>query len=234
MYRNPRKAPIMASSRALTTATGLMKLLHSPQMAAPFAAARSLHTAALSTSSRSSLATASGLTKLLRSHLSPPMATPSASRSLCTVPIRRSDSDSDSDSESDAGPGSKQRSNLKGANDDGEYGPRIPYEIKLVRDEFYRIRLDLPGLGSKDLDLWVDKKKDIVFAGKCKNEPKHGYEGGLYNGTIPGCPLLCDMDQIKAELNQGVLWISLPLTEEGKKAIQWQRSVEFKLEKTEL
>ncbi|XP_059657545.1 uncharacterized protein LOC132304058 [Cornus florida] len=103
--------------------------------------------------------------------------------------------------------------------------------MKLVNDSFYCISVDVPGLTKNELNMWLDAKKDIRYEGKCKGEAKYGDVGRLYKGTIEGRPLLirvCDMDQLKAELNHGVLYITLPLKEDAKMHIQRKRE---KLEK---
>ncbi|XP_059655173.1 uncharacterized protein LOC132302353 [Cornus florida] len=187
----------------------------SPQMSVTRFAARSFHTVGRAKSD--SLPTTIGLTKLLRS---PPTVTPFAARSLCTVPVRKI-----VDSESDADLGSID---LEGVGD--RKGCSKAFEKKLVHDRFYLIRLNLPGVTSDDLKIMVDEKKDIVLEGKCKSEAKYGYGGSVYNGRIPGCPLLCKMDQLETEMIDGVLWITLPLTEDARRAFKWQRDLLVKKE----
>ncbi|XP_059657537.1 uncharacterized protein LOC132304050 [Cornus florida] len=205
----------MASSRSLTTATGLTKLLHphlSPQMTSPFPI-RSLRSVARGSRANSDLTTAVDLTKLLRS--------------FCTVSVRSS-----GDSESNADLSSKNPSiDLKDIGERYQDSMRKKaFEKKLVNDSFYLMRLDLPGVSSDDLKMWVNEKKDVVFEANCRREAKYGYDGGFYSGNIPGCPLLCDMEQLKFEMDDGVVWVTLPLTEDAKRAVKWQRDLLVKPE----
>ncbi|XP_059655171.1 uncharacterized protein LOC132302350 [Cornus florida] len=246
----------MACSRALTAATGLMKLLRpslSPPMASPFPtrslqcvalptsagsegnsdrstvidltkllrsqispqmevapfAARSFHTVALPTSvseaKSDSLTTAIGLPKLLHSQLSPQTVTPFASRSLCTVAaVSKS-----GDSESDADLSSKQPSiGLKGV---------VDLVQTLVNDSYICVKIDVPGLKSKDLKIWVNEKRVIIFMGRSKCPPKYWCRGWFYGGTIRDCPLDCKVENFKAEVKNGVLWVTVPLADDAKK-----------------
>ncbi|XP_059657540.1 uncharacterized protein LOC132304052 [Cornus florida] len=98
-------------------------------------------------------------------------------------------------------------------------GPRWPrkvYLIKICGESLVVLKVDLPGMVSEGLKLWVDEERNIAFEGKIKSEPKYDYEGGSYHGVIPVIPLLCHVEKFKFELTHGVLWVSLPLTEEAK------------------
>ncbi|XP_059655178.1 24.1 kDa heat shock protein, mitochondrial-like [Cornus florida] len=98
-----------------------------------------------------------------------------------------------------------------------------PYrELKLVNGGFCCIRFDVPGLTTKDLSVWMDDSGGIRVEGKCQSEPKYEEEGRFYGATIPPCPMVLQMDQVKAELKHGVLWITIPLTEHAKEPRMFQ------------
>ncbi|XP_059657539.1 uncharacterized protein LOC132304051 isoform X2 [Cornus florida] len=97
-------------------------------------------------------------------------------------------------------------------NIDGPRGPRRG-------DSVVKVRVDLPGMISEGLKLWVDENRNIGFEGKIKSEPKYEYEGGSYHGVIPLRPMMskmCKVDEFEAELTHGSLWLTLPLSEKPK------------------
>ncbi|XP_059659062.1 26.2 kDa heat shock protein, mitochondrial-like [Cornus florida] len=115
--------------------------------------------------------------------------------------------------------------NVNSQNPSGPVKVEIPdYEMNVVNNNLCCIRFDVPGLTAEDLKLWVDENKVIRFEGRCKSQPKYEDEGRLYEGVIENGPWVLEMDQLKAELKHGVLWISLPLNEYAKK---WQRNMEY-------
>ncbi|XP_059655177.1 heat shock 22 kDa protein, mitochondrial-like [Cornus florida] len=104
-------------------------------------------------------------------------------------------------------------------NDEHTEDPVAMEEIypKLVKDSLYCFKVELQGLTSEDLKIWVDENRDIIFEGKCKTQPKFGYEGRIYKGIIEAKSKMdCDVDQLKAKLKHGVLWVTVPLNQEAK------------------
>ncbi|XP_059657541.1 uncharacterized protein LOC132304053 [Cornus florida] len=101
-------------------------------------------------------------------------------------------------------------------------GTRWPRKVlwrRIWGDSFVKMRVDMPGLISEGLKLWVDEKRDIAFEGKINSEPKYEYEGGSYHGVIPVVSTMsgfCEVENFKFELTHGALWVSLPLNEDGK------------------
>ncbi|XP_059655166.1 heat shock 22 kDa protein, mitochondrial-like [Cornus florida] len=196
----------MASSRALTTATSLLMLLRSrltPQMATPFAA-RALRTVtALPTSD---------FTKLRRSDLSPQMLTPFAARSLRTFPVPTSGSDShDSDSDSDPFDDISFKRCSKILRE-------CPYKNRLLRkgsvdsldvkedEEAKYGRFDMPGIGKEEAKVWVEKGALIVTG----DEASGSETARSYFAAIELAEGRFVVDQIKAELKNGVLNVVIP------------------------
>ncbi|XP_059655168.1 uncharacterized protein LOC132302347 isoform X2 [Cornus florida] len=91
----------------------------------------------------------------------------------------------------------------------------IDLESKVVDDSYKCSKIDVPGLNSKDLKIWVNEKGEIKYEGRSKSLPKYEYKGRLYQGTIEVCPD-CHVEQFKAEVIHGVLWITSPLTTKEK------------------
>jgi HSP20 family protein len=93
-------------------------------------------------------------------------------------------------------------------------------------DDAYFVKIDVPGLDAKDIDMHVTKdvltikgerKEDADADGRMK-EKKHQREERYYGSFHRTLPLRTpvDSDHVDAKLNNGVLYVTLPKREETK------------------
>ncbi|CDP13285.1 unnamed protein product [Coffea canephora] len=106
------------------------------------------------------------------------------------------------------------------APDTGGYSRgRTPWEIKESEGE-YKMRFDMPGMTKEDVKVWVEEKTLVVKAEKVpkkKNEDGEEEEKnewsaksyGRYNSRI-ALPENAQFEKIKAEVRDGVLYITIP------------------------
>lgn len=94
------------------------------------------------------------------------------------------------------------------------------------QDECYKLRFEVPGLGKDEVKITVDDGV-LTIKGEHKEEEEDGSDDefwsaksyGYYNTSL----LLPDdakVDEIKAELKDGVLNITIPRTEKPKKDVK--------------
>lgn len=93
---------------------------------------------------------------------------------------------------------------------------RTPWEIKEGEGE-YKLRFDMPGMTKGDVKLWVEEKMLVIKAEKTSG-PEEDDEGtstwparsyGRYNSRVV-LPENVQFDKIKAEVKDGVLYITIP------------------------
>lgn len=105
----------------------------------------------------------------------------------------------------------------------GGYGRgRTPWEIKEGESE-YKMRFDMPGMTKEDVKVWVEEKMLVVKAEKVpKKQQAEGQENGeeedqdwsaksygRYSSRI-ALPENIQFEKIKAEVKDGVLYITIP------------------------
>ncbi|XP_021746732.1 small heat shock protein, chloroplastic-like [Chenopodium quinoa] len=107
-------------------------------------------------------------------------------------------------------------------NNGGEYvRGRTPWEIKETEGA-YKLRFDMPGMTKEDVKLWVEEKMLVIKAEKV-SKSKDGQENGAVEneGDWPAksfgkyssrivLPENIDFEKIKAEVRDGVLYITIP------------------------
>ncbi|CAN6470316.1 unnamed protein product [Victoria cruziana] len=110
--------------------------------------------------------------------------------------------------------------------DDGYRRGRTPWEIRESEEEF-RMRFDMPGMTKEDVKVWVEEKMLVVKAEKLNTEKKRNEERGeekekkegkwpaksygRYSSRI-ALPDTVQVEKIKAEVKDGVLYITIPKT----------------------
>ncbi|CAL9100021.1 unnamed protein product [Musa textilis] len=92
---------------------------------------------------------------------------------------------------------------------------RTPWEIK-EGEGVYKMRFDMPGMTKEDVKVWVEERMLVIKAEKLPKEIKEGEEEewsaksyGRYNSRI-ALPDNIDLDKIKAEVKDGVLYVTIP------------------------
>ncbi|KAG8383264.1 hypothetical protein BUALT_Bualt05G0166300 [Buddleja alternifolia] len=97
---------------------------------------------------------------------------------------------------------------------------RTPWEIKEADSE-YKMRFDMPGMTKEDVKIWVEEKMLVLKAEKSPKkkgenpEEENGGEEwspkgyGRYSSRI-ALPENVEFDKIKAEVRDGVLYITIP------------------------
>jgi len=106
---------------------------------------------------------------------------------------------------------------------------RTPWEIKEKEGE-YKLRFDMPGMTKRDVKLWVEEKMLVINAEKLpKKEGEGGQEEeeeeewsaksyGKYNTRI-ALPENVEVEKIKAEVRDGVLYITVPKARASAKVL---------------
>ncbi|MCD7456937.1 hypothetical protein HAX54_033642 [Datura stramonium] len=92
---------------------------------------------------------------------------------------------------------------------------RTPWEIKESEGE-YKMRFDMPGMTKEDVKVWLEEKMLVVKAEKVAKNGKGEKEDewsaksyGKYNTRI-ALPENVQFEKIKAEVKDGVLYITIP------------------------
>lgn len=94
------------------------------------------------------------------------------------------------------------------------------------QDEWYKLKYMVPGLGKEDLKITVDDGM-LTIKGEHKEEEEEGSEDEFWSSTSYGyyntslmLPEDAKTDEVKAELKDGVLTITIPRTEKPKKDVK--------------
>ncbi|WCJ38655.1 Small heat shock protein chloroplastic [Euphorbia peplus] len=93
---------------------------------------------------------------------------------------------------------------------------RTPWEIKEGENE-YKMRFDMPGMTKEDVKVWVEEKMLVVKAEKIMKNNVNGEDEeewsaksyGRYGGRI-ALPENVEFEKIRAEVKDGVLYITIP------------------------
>lgn len=104
---------------------------------------------------------------------------------------------------------------------------RTPWEIKEGENE-YKMRFDMPGMTKKDVKVSVEEKMLVVKAEKLGKSSEGDEEEeeeewsaksyGRYSSRI-ALPESIEVEQIKAEVKDGVLYIAIPKAKRGSKVL---------------
>lgn len=103
---------------------------------------------------------------------------------------------------------------------------RTPWEIKENETE-YKLRFDMPGMTKEDAKVWVEEKMLVVKAEKVakKKRPEEEEEEewsaksyGRYSCRI-ALPENIQFEKIKAEVKDGVLYITIPKAAQSAKIL---------------
>lgn len=94
------------------------------------------------------------------------------------------------------------------------------------KDEYYKLHYEVPGLAKEDLKITVDDGV-LTIKGEHKEEKEEDSDDELWSSRIYGyynttllLPNDAKVDEIKAELKDGVLTITIPRTEKPKKDVK--------------
>lgn len=106
---------------------------------------------------------------------------------------------------------------------------RSPWDIQQTENEI-RMRFDMPGLSKEDVSVTVEDDDVLVIKGNYKKEESSDGDGNEKNGSWWNqsyssynsrlqLPENCEKDKIKAELNNGVLLITIPKAKVERKVV---------------
>lgn len=98
----------------------------------------------------------------------------------------------------------------KWADNFGNGRGRTPWEIKEADTE-YKMRFDMPGMTKQDVKVWVEDKMLVITAEKLAKDGEEwaAKSYGRYSSRI-ALPDNVQLEKIKAEVKDGVLYISVP------------------------
>ncbi|KAJ4955365.1 hypothetical protein NE237_012148 [Protea cynaroides] len=94
-------------------------------------------------------------------------------------------------------------------------GKKRGWDAKEDENALY-VRIDMPGLGKEDVKVWVEQNT-LIITGEAKEGDEEG-DGRKYSSRIDLPEKLYKLDEIKAEMKNGVLRLIIPKVkeEEGK------------------
>ena len=102
---------------------------------------------------------------------------------------------------------------------------RTPWEIKEKEGE-YKLRFDVPGMTKRDVRVWVEENMLVIKAEKLPKKEGEGEQEeewsaesyGKYDSRI-ALPDNVEVDKIKAEVRDGVLYITIPKAQASAKVL---------------
>ncbi|KAJ4835557.1 hypothetical protein Tsubulata_049906 [Turnera subulata] len=102
----------------------------------------------------------------------------------------------------------------------GAAGSRRGIDVKEDENGVY-VRMDMPGLGREDVKITVEQNT-LVIRGEGPKEESGEEEGGgrRYSSRLDLPPNVFKLDEIKAEMKNGVLKLVVPKVEEKKDVIE--------------
>lgn len=97
---------------------------------------------------------------------------------------------------------------------------RSPWDIQDDEHEI-RMRFDMPGLSKEEVKVFVEDDLLVIKGERKKEEKDNSWFDRSYSSynTRLQLPDNCDKDKIKAELKNGVLFISIPKSKVERKVV---------------
>uniref|UniRef100_A0A0E0K5F6 SHSP domain-containing protein n=1 Tax=Oryza punctata TaxID=4537 RepID=A0A0E0K5F6_ORYPU len=94
-------------------------------------------------------------------------------------------------------------------------------------EEALHLRVDMPGLGKEHVKVWAEQNSLVIKGeGEKEADEEEGAAPARYSGRIELAPEVYRMDQIKAEMKNGVLKVVVPKVKEEQRRDVFQVNVE--------
>ncbi|CAN7002474.1 unnamed protein product [Brassica oleracea var. botrytis] len=88
-------------------------------------------------------------------------------------------------------------------------GNKEVYETKNMENAFV-MRVDMPGCSASSFVYRVEEGKNVHFSAHEPDMPEYSHDGRKYEGTLVCNPAVFEVKEAKAELVDGVMWLTVP------------------------
>ncbi|KAJ0235784.1 Alpha crystallin/Hsp20 domain-containing protein [Hirschfeldia incana] len=88
-------------------------------------------------------------------------------------------------------------------------GNKEVYETKNTENAFV-MRVDMAGCSASSFVYKAEEDKKVHFSAHEPNMPEYGHDGRKYEGTVVCNPMVFEVKEAKAELVDGVMWLTIP------------------------
>uniref|UniRef100_A0A0D3AUS3 SHSP domain-containing protein n=1 Tax=Brassica oleracea var. oleracea TaxID=109376 RepID=A0A0D3AUS3_BRAOL len=88
-------------------------------------------------------------------------------------------------------------------------GNKEVYETKNMENAFV-MRVDMPGCSASSFVYRVEEGKNVHFSAHELDMPEYSHDGRKYEGTLVCNPAVFEVKEAKAELVDGVMWLTVP------------------------
>ncbi|KAJ6388880.1 hypothetical protein OIU77_027266 [Salix suchowensis] len=155
-----------------------------------------------------------------------PVATSPSSRLFNTNALRDYDGDHESDRLTDDRRSHRSLSRSRDGFLSGVFDPFSPTRsLSQETDDALNLRIDMPGLGKEDIKVSVEQNS-LVIKGEAEKKSDDEENARRYSSRIDLPEKMYKIDEIKAEMKNGVLRVVVPKVKEEERANVFHVKVE--------